>query len=112
MTNKFVDMVVQAWSVWKEGKASELIDSNMVECCIVREVLRCIHIGLLCVQQYPEDRPSMGFVVLMLGSESELPQPKKPGFYTDNDSMEPKSISTQMEISSNYELTITLLDAR
>ena len=50
----------------------------------VSEVLRCIHVGLLCVQQRPEDRPNMSSVVLMLSSESLLPKPRQPGFYTDS----------------------------
>ena len=50
----------------------------------VSEVLRCIHVGLLCVQQRPEDRPNMLSVVLMLSRESLLPKPRQPGFYTDS----------------------------
>ncbi|KAB5521534.1 hypothetical protein DKX38_025853 [Salix brachista] len=43
------------------------------------EVERCIQVGLLCVQQRPEDRPSMSTVVVMLSSEISLPHPKQPG---------------------------------
>jgi len=28
------------------------------------EILRCIHVGLLCVQQNPENRPNMSSVVI------------------------------------------------
>ncbi|MQM10617.1 hypothetical protein Taro_043509 [Colocasia esculenta] len=34
------------------------------------EVLKCIKIGLICVQQRPEDRPMMASVVLILGSDT------------------------------------------
>ncbi|KAK2995786.1 hypothetical protein RJ640_013512 [Escallonia rubra] len=71
-----------AWILFKEGKASELIDTDLSNSCYLFEVLRSIHIGLLCVQQSPEDRPSMSSVVMMLGGESTLPQPKEPGFFT------------------------------
>ena len=38
-----------------------------------------MHIGLLCVQQDPDDRPTMSDVVVLLGSESmALPQPRQP----------------------------------
>lgn len=46
------------------------------------EVVRCIHIGLLCVQEDPEDRPTMKTIVLLFNSYSvTLPVPEKPAFY-------------------------------
>ena len=46
----------------------------------VEDALRCMHIGLLCVQEAPEDRPTMSAVVVLLqGSEStSLPEPRQP----------------------------------
>lgn len=46
-------------------------------------MFRVIQTGLLCVQEYPEDRPNMSSVVLMLNSKFALPNPKKPGFFTE-----------------------------
>lgn len=34
----------------------------------LHDMLRCIHIGLLCVQDNPVDRPTMASVVVMLSS--------------------------------------------
>lgn len=49
------------------------------------DVLRCIHIGLLCVQGNPADRPVMSSVVMMLGSDTvALQAPSKPAFYARN----------------------------
>ncbi|KAI9093368.1 hypothetical protein K1719_027382 [Acacia pycnantha] len=45
----------------------------------------CIQVGLLCVQQRPEDRPNMSTVVLMLNGEKSLPNPGEPGFYIGRD---------------------------
>ena len=104
--------MVQAWDLWKEGREHELIDSNIKETCIQSEVQRCIHIGLLCVQQYPEDRPTMSSVVLMLGSETRLIHPKEPAFYTQKDFIEPHLFSGQMEFSSSSEATTTLPEVR
>ena len=71
----------QAWRSWNEGKAEELIDRNVIRTCHVREAVRWINIALLCVQEDPEDRPSMSKVVLMLGGKSEeLPKPSEPPF--------------------------------
>ncbi|KAJ0080676.1 hypothetical protein Patl1_11015 [Pistacia atlantica] len=45
------------------------------------EVIRCIHIGLLCVQEDPAARPTMSSVVALLGSESiGLAEPRQPAF--------------------------------
>jgi hypothetical protein len=45
------------------------------------EVIRCIHIGLLCVQEDPASRPTMATIVLMLDSHSvSLQLPQQPAF--------------------------------
>ncbi|CAL5405754.1 unnamed protein product [Camellia sinensis] len=69
-----------AWRLYEEGKSMELVDGFVRDSCCLSEVLRSIHMGLLCVQ-HPEDRPTMSSVVMMLGSEGELPWLKQPGFF-------------------------------
>ena len=42
------------------------------------ELERCVQIGLLCVQQSPDDRPTMSAVVAMLNSNSlQIRAPKR-----------------------------------
>lgn len=94
-----------------EGRSLEMVDPNLGESCYLSEVLRSIHVALLCVQQFPEDRPSMSSVVLMLGGEGALPQPKEPGFFTKRNLVFDYSSSTRAAISAN-EISMTLLDAR
>ncbi|KAK0602938.1 hypothetical protein LWI29_038403 [Acer saccharum] len=69
----------RAWKLWNEERAVELIDQQLDHSSSSSEILRCIHVGLLCVQQGPEDRPNMSTVALMLGGEGSLPQPRQPG---------------------------------
>ncbi|KAK3433209.1 hypothetical protein EUGRSUZ_D00744 [Eucalyptus grandis] len=65
---------------WREGTPSDLIDPNLVDGSRT-EMLRCVHVGLLCVQEIEADRPTMGTVVLMLSSYSTtLPLPSRPAF--------------------------------
>ena len=60
----------------------ELMDASLEESYVESQVLRCIQVGLLCIQKFPEDRPTMSSVVFMLGTEgAALPQPKEPGFW-------------------------------
>lgn len=97
----------------KEGKALELMESYPVKPECVSEVVRAIHVGLLCVQRSPEDRPAMSSVVLMLGNEGELPQPKRPGFFTERDVTDTAtSISSSSALHSTNEMSITLPEAR
>lgn len=52
----------------------------------VPDIMRCIHIALLCVQENIANRPTMSAVVHMLSSPSlRLPQPSGPAYYTHND---------------------------
>ena len=89
-----------------------MIDECLGQSSTLSEVLRCIHISLLCVQQRPEDRPSMSFVIVMLGSDCALPQPKQPGFFLEKDSNVAHGFSSKHESSSTNEVTITILEAR
>jgi hypothetical protein len=60
----------------------ELVDHAVRESYTPNEAVRCIHIGLLCVQEDPEDRPTMATIVLMLDSFTvTLPVPKQPAFF-------------------------------
>ncbi|XP_040971356.1 receptor-like kinase TMK4 [Gossypium hirsutum] len=78
-------LVGYAWKLWSEGNISELIDpmiSSDPSCH--REILRCSHVGLLCVQNFVKDRPTMMVVASMLNSEIEnLPTPKQPPFFDE-----------------------------
>lgn len=57
----------------------DFVDPMLLESCDASEIVRCVHIGLLCVQENPEHRPTMSNVVVLLGSESMvLPQPRQP----------------------------------
>ncbi|XP_059635969.1 cysteine-rich receptor-like protein kinase 10 [Cornus florida] len=74
-------LLAYAWRLWNEERELELIDPLLTESCPTEEVVRCIHIALLCVQENPADRPTMSSVVVLLGSESiTLPEPTQPAF--------------------------------
>ncbi|KAG9159746.1 hypothetical protein Leryth_007760 [Lithospermum erythrorhizon] len=76
-----VNLSGHAWQMWSEGKALELMDSRLAGSYYdPSEVIRCIHVGLLCVQDNVTDRPTMAAIVSMLSSDMVLPVPKKPVF--------------------------------
>ncbi|KAL0409309.1 UNVERIFIED_CONTAM: Cysteine-rich receptor-like protein kinase [Sesamum radiatum] len=85
------DMLISfAWRNWQEGTATSIIDPVLMSGKASQaDMLRCIHIGLLCVQGNPTDRPTMASVVLMLSSFSTtLPVPSPPAFFMSNNSLE------------------------
>ncbi|KAI3809977.1 hypothetical protein L1987_19582 [Smallanthus sonchifolius] len=96
-----------AWTLHNEGRFLQLVAKCLSESINVSQVLRSTHVGLLCVQRRPEDRPAMTSVIVMLGSEGPLPSPKEPGFYVGNSTED-----TRQSSSSNNELSITMLNGR
>ncbi|XP_058224733.1 cysteine-rich receptor-like protein kinase 44 isoform X2 [Rhododendron vialii] len=72
-----------AWKSWREGTYSNVIDPTLrVNSGSMPEMIRCIHIGLLCVQESVAKRPAMAEVVLLLNSSSiSLEVPSEPGFF-------------------------------
>ncbi|RZB83316.1 G-type lectin S-receptor-like serine/threonine-protein kinase SD1-1 [Glycine soja] len=112
-SNNGINLIGQGWRFWRESRPLDLIDSCMENSSVLLEALCCIHIGLLCVQQNPEDRPSMSTVVVMLSSESALPQPKEPPFFLKNDKfcLEADS-STKHKFSSTNDISVTMLEPR
>ncbi|KAF8025807.1 hypothetical protein BT93_F2591 [Corymbia citriodora subsp. variegata] len=98
------NLLGHAWILFTEGRSMQLLDKVVKNSCSTSEALRSIHIGLLCVQRCPNDRPSMSAVVMMLGSDIELPHPKEPGFFSERNLLQ--------ENTSQNEITMTVLSAR
>ncbi|OMO99886.1 S-locus glycoprotein [Corchorus olitorius] len=91
------------------NKALDLLDQTLRESCNANEVLKCLNVGLLCVQEDPGDRPTMSQVVFMLGSEiASLPGPKQPAFVVRRCPSSRASSSSKPETFSQNELTVTL----
>ncbi|KAM6601492.1 hypothetical protein CsatA_021101 [Cannabis sativa] len=71
----------ETWRIWREQNTSKMVDPLM-RVGSGSEVMRCIHIGLLCVQENIANRPTMNVIVLMLNSNSlSLPLPSEPAFF-------------------------------
>ncbi|KAL5227889.1 hypothetical protein ABZP36_016154, partial [Zizania latifolia] len=82
---------IEAWMVWKEGRGTELLDKFIGGVFDDTEVLRFIHVALLCVEMELKNRPLMSSVVMMLSSENSiLPQPNEPGVSTGNNTSDTK----------------------
>jgi len=98
--------------MWEKGIPEQLLDPNIVDSSNITEVVRCIQIGLLCLQHHPDDRPNMTSVTVMLSSDNVLSLPKVPGFLIKNISIEAEQSCGRQESCSINEVTVSLLDAR
>ncbi|KAK9064204.1 hypothetical protein SSX86_015584 [Deinandra increscens subsp. villosa] len=77
------DLLQFAWKLWTDGRALELLDPSVAETSYSEDdVIRCVIIGLLCVQEDANVRPSMASILNMLNNNSiTLPEPQKPPFF-------------------------------
>ncbi|XP_044496560.1 G-type lectin S-receptor-like serine/threonine-protein kinase At1g67520 [Mangifera indica] len=108
-----LNLVGYAWQLWNEGKGLELIEQTMDECCCANQVLRYLHVGLLCVQDQARDRPTMLEVISMLTNETTiLPAPKQPAFFINVTSQEPQVPQNKFEICSANNVTISEMEGR
>ncbi|CAL1378055.1 unnamed protein product [Linum trigynum] len=107
-----ITLIGYAWQLWKEGQGLQLLDQTLGD-CNTHNVLRCIHIGLLCVQDQPTDRPTMSDVVAMLSNETlELPDPKQPAFFASAVVEEIDGLELNDQNCSRNTVTITVMQAR
>ncbi|XP_023734189.1 cysteine-rich receptor-like protein kinase 15 isoform X2 [Lactuca sativa] len=73
------NLLYYAWMLWEEGKGEQLIDENLNDDCPVHEGLKWMRIALLCVEEDPNNRPTMSSVAFMLEGEwKSLSDPKPP----------------------------------
>ncbi|XP_059283328.1 cysteine-rich receptor-like protein kinase 44 isoform X2 [Lycium ferocissimum] len=109
------DLLSYAWSSWRNGTAINFIDPMLRGTSgLVRDIMRCVHIALLCVQENVVDRPTMAAVVLMLSSLSlSLPVPSVPAYYMHNNTSAERLLIQEYNIgSSRNEASITELYPR
>ncbi|XP_028803257.1 putative receptor-like protein kinase At4g00960 [Neltuma alba] len=105
-----------AWKSWSKGMYSNIADPTLLieeEGSSRSEMMRCIQICLLCLQENAAHRPSMASIVTLLSSSScTIPIPSEPFFYnwTSMPSIKiiPSSSSGDQSVEeSRNELTFT-----
>ncbi|KAK9085022.1 hypothetical protein Sjap_025433 [Stephania japonica] len=114
-TEKTPTLLGHAWELWREDRALELMDESIKDSCVPQEILRCIQIGLLCVQEDANARPTMSSIIFMLGNDNAtLPSPEQPGFFMKRTSTVVNSgnLSNISKLYSINEVTITSTEPR
>nr|XP_018686510.1 PREDICTED: G-type lectin S-receptor-like serine/threonine-protein kinase B120 [Musa acuminata subsp. malaccensis] len=107
-----INLIALAWKLWNEDRMMEFVDPVLAQSCTSKQLVRCINVGLLCVQDRPIDRPSMASVVVMLESETSVPAlPRQPTFTTDRSFSETDSSTIDLKAMSVND-SITMLTGR
>ncbi|CAN6282512.1 unnamed protein product [Urochloa humidicola] len=111
MTQDFPNLIAYAWSLWKDGNTKGFVDSSIVETCSLDETSRCIHIGLLCVQDNPNARPLTSSIVSILeNGDTSLPPPNQPLYFSG------RNYGTygaaEAIVNSTNTMSITVLEGR
>ena len=104
---------MQAWKNWTEGTALNIVDPILQLRDDERsrsEIMKCIHIALLCVQENPATRPTMNSIVVMLTSYSDitLPGPSQPRLfeYSSDIGLDTSKTNSVQKVSIN-EVSLT-----
>ncbi|TVU38649.1 hypothetical protein EJB05_12033, partial [Eragrostis curvula] len=116
-TNDVTNRVI--WEHWIRGNILDIVDP-LLSSFSEDQVLTCAHVGLLCVQESPLDRPTMSEVNVTLSTDSStLQTPSKPAFCIGsiNNESEPcqgayRATGRKPAVMSPNEVSLTELEPR
>nr|XP_040250882.2 cysteine-rich receptor-like protein kinase 10 isoform X2 [Aegilops tauschii subsp. strangulata] len=81
----FINLLGYAWQLWEDRRWIDIVDASLnsfLPKTHPTEIMRCINIALLCVQENAVDRPNMLDVTTMLSSKTMiLREPKHPPYF-------------------------------
>ncbi|XP_020553851.1 G-type lectin S-receptor-like serine/threonine-protein kinase At1g11330 isoform X2 [Sesamum indicum] len=101
-------LVAYAWKLWNEESMINLMDPLIFDPQMEPKILRYANVGLLCVQEVAQDRPSISTILSMLSSEIvDLPHPEQPAFIVHQRSSE----ASPSKFSAN-DITVTIVEGR
>ncbi|KAL2901776.1 Cysteine-rich receptor-like protein kinase 10 [Bienertia sinuspersici] len=103
------NLLLYAWKCWCEEKTSELIDPTLKDSCSTNEVMKCINLGLMCVQEDVTKRPTMETIVHMLNYndfDSKAPSMLQPPAYLYSSGSD-QSTTTKSNTTSSLASTAT-----
>ncbi|XP_057967672.1 cysteine-rich receptor-like protein kinase 34 isoform X2 [Malania oleifera] len=80
-TGENLNLTEHAYELWKAGKGMEFMDPSLDDASSTCKLMRCMQVALLCLQEKPENRPSMLEVYSMLKNEAAvIAIPRRPAF--------------------------------
>ncbi|KAK9115779.1 hypothetical protein Sjap_014726 [Stephania japonica] len=105
------NLIEHAWKLWKSERGLELMDQTLGDSFPTSKALRCINVGLLCVQEQAVERPTMSDILIMLSNETKaLQSPKQPAFCPRSTS-EDSRVNNPTVLSVN-DVTVSSVEGR
>ncbi|GMI81449.1 hypothetical protein HRI_001814200 [Hibiscus trionum] len=102
-----------AYELWTDDRGPEFVDTSLDDSSSTCKIMRCMQIALLCVQENPDDRPTMLEVFGMLKNDSvAATTPKRPAFSVKADKNTGSTSASQQEIWSFNDPQISELEPR
>ena len=99
--------------MWKKAEIIGLMDASIDYLYPNEEFMKCVHIGLLCVQEHATDRPTMSDVISMLSNDVvSLPAPKQPAFCYSGKNVESSGSGWISDAASINNVSITVVEPR
>ena len=95
-----------------------MLDPAVKASAVPEQVELCVRIGLLCVQENPELRPTMSSVVLMLISDqTQMPAPAQPPLFARLKKVSVSDLSLAMKTETTKtqsvnEVSISMIEPR
>ncbi|XP_039169846.1 putative receptor-like protein kinase At4g00960 [Eucalyptus grandis] len=102
-------LATYVWNRWSDSRPLEVLDPTIEDSYSRDEVLRCLHMCLLCIQEDPAIRPTMATVVFMLNSNSiNLPLPQHPAFFIQSSLRGQRVPMEELELEQSTRRTMPL----
>ncbi|KAI4323223.1 hypothetical protein L6164_022846 [Bauhinia variegata] len=112
--NCFGALVRHAWELWRDGEGLKLLDPAINDSSVHDQILKCINVALLCLEELAVNRPTMSEILSMLTNEfAPLPLPQMPAFdFGRRNYIEENETHAEHYIDTRNGLTISSMSAR
>ncbi|XP_059443150.1 cysteine-rich receptor-like protein kinase 10 [Corylus avellana] len=107
------DLLSYAWKQWTDETPLKVLDPNLGNSYSREQVIRCLHIGVLSIQDDPADRPTMASIVLMLSSQSiSMPSPlRQPAYFLHSRIEEKPLVEQESDQSTSKSVPLSVNEA-
>ncbi|KAK9092193.1 hypothetical protein Syun_027104 [Stephania yunnanensis] len=107
-----MNLIKHAWELWRDGRPLEVVDRAMGTSFPEHEVVKFIQVGILCIQENANDRPTMSSVIFMLSNDTTIPTPEQPAFILTRRYRHPNSSTTGTSSCSVNEMSTSIIEGR